>query len=461
MLQLIKQVFSPAPIINPAQALRAAQTPVPRTQKAMKKVDGVQSVHLKKSDEPIVESVRIAKLIMVTANNNNKFYEMHENKDGTFTATYGRVGSSGTAANYPMSKWDSKYNEKVRKGYKDQTHLFAHVSKDESQHLDISDKTVDQLIQELTRFARKSISYNYMVSAEEVTRKQVEEAQALLDNLVARVKKGMRAKYFNDKLIELFQVIPRRMSRVNDHLINAPKTTKDLKAIEEMLAKEQATLDVMRGQVELNEKQKDTPTKQEKLTLIEAMGLQITPLQDKKLINSIKKMMGTNATNFKRAFTVVNMRTQEQFDTHMKKAEHKKVELFWHGSRNENWLSIMKAGLILRPANAVINGKMFGYGLYFADRFQKSLNYTSFYGSYWTGGSSNKGFLALYDVHVGKQLKIKAHQNWCYQLSEGNLKKRGKNYDSLFAKGGVDLRNNEYIIYNHNQCTIRYLIEVH
>lgn len=458
MLSLIKQIFNPPPpsiTIAPAKTLQAAKVTLPVFQtnpSTSKKPETIA--------EEIVAPVRVAKLIMVTANNNNKFYEMRENKDGSFTATYGRVGSTGTAANYPMNKWDSKYNEKIRKGYKDQTHLFSNTSDNEVQDLDIEDATVDQLIQELTRFARKSISYNYMVSAEEVTRKQVEEAQALLDNLAARVKKGMRARYFNDKLLDLFQVIPRRMSKVNDHLISSPKTPADLKVIEEMLAQEQATLDVMRGQVELNEKQEDNISTKEKLSLLEAMGLQIAPIKNKTLIKSIKKMMGGNSSNFKRAYSVVNIRTQQDFDQHIAKAQQKKVELFWHGSRNENWLSIMKTGLVLRPANAIISGKMFGYGLYFADRFQKSLNYTSFHGSYWTNGNSNKGFLALYDVHVGKQLKIKNHQSWCYALNQNELKKRGKDYDSLFAKGGVDLLNNEYIIYNHSQCTIRYLIEV-
>ncbi|MEY4936237.1 MAG: hypothetical protein RIS64_2596 [Bacteroidota bacterium] len=38
---------------------------------------------------------RVAKLIMVSPNNNNKFYEMNENDNGTFTVNYGRVGSRG------------------------------------------------------------------------------------------------------------------------------------------------------------------------------------------------------------------------------------------------------------------------------------------------------------------------------------------------------------------------------
>ena len=33
-------------------------------------------------------------------------------------------------------------------------------------------------------------------------------------------------------------------------------------------------------------------------------------------------------------------------------------------------------------------------------------------------------------------------------------------YDSLFAEGGIDLRNNEYIVYNQAQCTVKYLVEI-
>ena len=39
-----------------------------------------------------------------------------------------------------------------------------------------------------------------------------------------------------------------------------------------------------------------------------------------------------------------------------------------------------------------------------------------------------------------------------------SIKKYGK-YDSLFAQGGADLINNEYIVYKEEQCTIRYIVE--
>jgi len=52
------------------------------------------------------------------------------------------------------------------------------------------------------------------------------------------------------------------------------------------------------------------------------------------------------------------------FDDFVEQEQVKDVRLFWHGSRNENWWSIINTGLVLRPTNAVITGKMFGYGIY-------------------------------------------------------------------------------------------------
>ncbi len=408
----------------------------------------------------ISTSLKTAKLIMVTSHNNNKYYEMKENENGTFTVRYGRVGGSSTTRTYPLAQWDKKYNEKVRKGYKDQTHLFVETD-DELSFSDVEEVAVQQLINELMRYANKSISHNYNVSAEQVTRRQVEEAQQLLDRLVAQTKSGMDLKHFNQILLNLYQVIPRRMSRVGDHLIQQANTPEEIANIENKLSEEQATLDVMRGQVAVNEKKKESfEEKKEAVTLLEAMGLEIKEETDEEVIQKIKKLMQTEADKFVRAYQVNNLRTQQAFEQWLTQSSDKKVALFWHGSRNENWMSILETGLVLRPANAVITGKMFGYGLYFADKFKKSLNYTSLRGSYWTGGNDHKGFLALYDVHVGKQLKIKKHQNWCYELNEENLKKKGKKYNSLFAQGGADLINNEYIIYNQAQCTVKYLVEV-
>ena len=46
------------------------------------------------------------KLLMVTDVNNNKFYYMHDNENGTFSATWGRYGTSGKVTTYDISKWN-------------------------------------------------------------------------------------------------------------------------------------------------------------------------------------------------------------------------------------------------------------------------------------------------------------------------------------------------------------------
>ncbi len=449
MISWIKNFITQSNSLSPAQILTYA------TKSKAQNFDGNSSSTLFSGNANTL-NLRTVKLIMVTANNNNKYYEMKENGDGTFTALYGRVGNQGTSLTYPIREWDKKHREKVRKGYIDQTYLFTENRK-ELEFEDLNDQHVQALINDLSRFAKQSISRNYNVSAIQVTRKQVAEAQEVLDGLVAKLNRPLNVSNFNKGLIDLYQIIPRKMTKVKDHLIVAPKTEEDFQDIEKKLAEEQATLDVMRAQVETLEKQENGTTR--KMTLTQALGIKVEHVQKKELINQIKKMMGNQKHKFYRAYKVTNFQSLPNYEQHLNTAANKKVELFWHGSRNENWLSILKGGLVLRPANAIINGKMFGYGLYFADKFKKSLNYSSLTGSFWTGGSQKRGFLALYEVHVGRQLKIQKHQKWCYDLTEENLRKRG-NYDSLYAKGGADLRNNEYIVYNESQCTVRYLIEV-
>ncbi len=407
--------------------------------------------------------LRVTKLIMVSSQNNNKYYEMREQEGGTFSVSYGRVGSRGAIRQYPIRQWEKKYREKVRKGYRDVTHLFA--EKDESKALlDIKNPAVKRLINTLTLYADKAINTNYTVTADQVTHQQVNEAQAVLDELVGMVHVGMAPEGFNTRLLELYTIIPRKMGNVREHLVEGALDAPAMAKLRDQLGVEQDTLDVMAGQVKVNTQTREAAEEATPQTLLDALGLHVEPVDDAAGEEAIRRLMGKQADCFRRAFKVTNLRTQAAFDAHVASSSNKKVTQLWHGSRNENWLSIMENGLVLRPAHAVITGKMFGYGLYFADKCRKSLNYTSLRGSYWVGGTDTRAYLALYDVHVGHQLKLLRHASWCYELNEQRLQERkkrfGKPYHSLFARGGVDLLNNEYIIYNQSQCTVRYLVEV-
>ena len=419
------------------------------------------------AEELQVEGLKVCKLICVAVNNgntkqSNKFYNMYEQDDGkTFIAEYGRVEGSSATKTYPISKWDSTIRSKTKKGYKDVTHLFAEVVEEDggtSSMVDIQDKVVKKLMDELQRFANSSIEANYTVSSKNVTQAQVDEAQTALDAITKIAKVGKSVDDLNEQLLHLFHIIPRKMKDVRDHIFEGTKITKTmLTDINQRLADEQDTLDVMAGQVLINDEKDEVEEEHQHIDLLTMLGIEVTEGTQEDY-DYVAKKMASNAGQVKKVYRVVHKATQKAFDAHLANASDKHVRHFFHGSRNQNWLNILSTGLMIRPAGAIHNGSMFGDGIYFADKAQKSIGYTSLRGSYWTGGGDNKGYLAMFAVHTGKWKRIKHHNSSCYNLSKRVLANEG--YDSVFAEGGADLRNNEYIVYDGAQCTISHLIEI-
>ena len=110
-------------------------------------------------------------LVMVTANNNNKYYRMIPHGD-TFSVEYGRVGASCQKASYSMSQWDKKYNEKVKKGYVDQTHLVQDLIQKEEPttkdgYKEIVNKAIAEIVERLQSMAKQKIQQNYKVSSQQ------------------------------------------------------------------------------------------------------------------------------------------------------------------------------------------------------------------------------------------------------------------------------------------------------
>lgn len=227
---------------------------------------------------------------------------------------------------------------------------------------------------------------------------------------------------------------------------------------EKIIHREQELLDVMAGQVnggvvEVKE------TGDENQTVLEAFGLEFSPATDKD-IEIIKKQLGKECEHlFYKAWRVENVATRKKFKDFCKGKGRITKKLFWHGSRTENWWSILRTGLVLRPTNAVINGKMFGYGLYFAPRAKKSVGYTSLRGSYWAGGHSQFGFMALYEVVYGKPYNV-TNNSGCSDMSYEKLQRVAPGCSSLHAHAGSVLKNDEIIVYKEDQVTIKYLVEL-
>ena len=394
-------------------------------------------------------------LLMVTENNNNKYYEMIPNGN-SFTVKYGRVGASAQVASYPESQFNKKYNEKIKKGYVDQTELRRDLisiekPKEKQIYKEIQDESVKQLIEFLQKCAKQKIADNYTVSSEKVTQAMVDEAQLVL-NQIANTEDY---KEFNGLLLNLFNVLPRKMANVNDYLAKSDKDFTDI------YTREQDLLNVMKGQVVQHkvdsENEKQDTEKIEK-TILEALGLELKPVTktDEKII---RKELGDLRDKYYMAWKVINKKTNERFKKHLEESDFKNTRLLWHGSRNENWMSIISSGLILNP-NAVITGKMFGYGIYFGLQSRKSFNYTSYNNSYWAHGNSDTAFMGLYDVHYGNPYIVSNFDSKYYNFNYDKLRNEG-NFDCLHAdsRKGM-LRNDEIIVYREDQLDIKYIVEL-
>jgi poly [ADP-ribose] polymerase len=281
----------------------------------------------------------------------------------------------------------------------------------------------------------------------------VEEAQIIIDEIARVYSTNYTKNDLNELLLKLFTVIPRKMGNVKDYLVS-DGDTKD--TIAKLIDNEQSILDSLAGQVSIQDTKEKIVLSEEDKTknvgLLDSMGIEIKHVTDAKIIDKVKKLMGDSANLFNRLYEVKNHKTEKTYKTIPVQNE----ELLWHGSRNQNFFNILQTGLLIRPSVAIHTGSMFGDGVYFANKARKSIGYTSLSGSYWANGGDNRAYLALFSVNLGTQKHVYHHDSNCYNYSEKNIHPN----HSVYAHGGADLRNDEFIIYNSSRCTIKYLIEI-
>ena len=391
-------------------------------------------------------------LVMVeVGENNNKFYKMVSN-GSTFTATWGRIGNTNfQTKDYSIDEWDKILNSKLRKGYVDQTELVAEIVTPSKSggYLDIAKKGIAEIVKRLQSYAKQAIEDNYTISSAKVTQKMIDEAQVVLDELSANGD----LFHFNENLVQLFRIIPRKMKTVAE---NIATTKKDYARIME---REQDLLDTMKGQVvQQSVVAEDSNTVAEQKTILEALGLEFTEIdaEDERII---KENLRSVNNRLHCAWKVTNLKSQSKFDAFVKQNKIADKRLLWHGSRNENWWSIINLGLVLRP-NAVITGKMFGNGIYFAPKAAKSIGYCSLSGSYWARGTDAVGFMSLFNVAYGKPYIVRSYDGNYHGFDYDTLQRRLSGANSLHAMEGAGLRNDEIIVYKEEQVTIKYLVEL-
>ena len=398
-------------------------------------------------------AIRPTYLIMVTAENNNKYSNCFPEGDN-FRVEYGRVNSTKTITNYPMSKWESQISSKIKKGYKDvtdlKTALVEEIKTDGTKYKDIENESVRRIIEKLRSLARDTVKKNYSVSSASVTEEMVYEAQLVINNLIS-IKSVNK---FNDELLKLFEIIPRKMDNVRSYLI------KSIDEIDKVISREQDLLDIMRGQIVTKSTATENKAKEidnSGITILDEMGITMRECTPEE-INEIKDCMKESSYHFSRAWRVDNISTRKKYEEFIKAYNIKNTKLLFHGSRTENWFSILKTGLKIRPTNAITTGAMFGFGSYFAPKCQKSIGYTSLGGSYWAGGKDNTAYMALFDTAYGKPYMVYSFDSKYYSLNYNKLP-NGCNCLHASSSKGM-LRNDEIVYYKEEQATIKYLVEI-
>lgn len=394
-----------------------------------------------------------AYLVMVNGDaNNNKYYRMTE-QGSTFLAEYGRVGATSQRKNYPMTRWYEIYNQKIRKGYTDQTHLHVapKVVIGGGDYKEIEDSAVRWLVNVLLSSSRQYIKQNYRASSDEVTEAMVREAKKILNSL----RMDMSKWYFNDQLIQLFSVIPRKMSDVQPYLANQGTPEEYSKIVQ----REQHLLEAMAGQVYTNamaSQLDEAGTRREEKNILDSMGLSIRPCTEKENAEIIKYMTPESAMHFDKAFRVYNKKVSERLDAYMAEQHIRKAHYLYHGSATQNFWNIITMGLDINP-NAITAGKMFGNGTYFANRAKKSIRYTDLPGqNNLHSPSSSQSFLSVFKVAYKKAYDIHTWENEHTKLNYNKVRALG--CDAVFAHKGQSLVNDEIIVYQNCQSAPQYLI---
>ncbi|XP_047097726.1 LOW QUALITY PROTEIN: poly [ADP-ribose] polymerase [Schistocerca piceifrons] len=149
-------------------------------------------------------------------------------------------------------------------------------------------------------------------------------------------------------------------------------------------------------------------------------------------------------------------------------------KLLWHGSRLTNFAGILSQGLRIAPPEAPVTGYMFGKGVYFADMVSKSANYCC------TSKTNPVGLLLLCEVALGnmyertqvdyiEKLPPGKHSTLGLGRTEPNPKEVHVRSDGVIvpvgkgvptARKNVSLLYNEYIVYDVGQVNIQYLMKV-
>lgn len=255
--------------------------------------------------------------------------------------------------------------------------------------------------------------------------------------------KSLMYKYFVD-LSENTEVNPARVTQIYYSLIpiikkkiEVIKTQKDISdKLEELEVLENIsfTISILSQETKIDRSLPQNDNLSRNLSIYSSLGYDITvpPIEEHNMIKKYFHNSKGSTHHFKLDLVhVLKVENKQKEFEYLEKFGKERRELLYHGSRTVNWVSILKRGLLLDPSSvgAVITGKMFGNGIYWANSVSKSAQYCGA-GGYRQYGSKEHIVLALADVALGRQEK-KYHG--CHP--------NRKDYDTMYGIGKYSFKN--------------------
>lgn len=399
-----------------------------------------------------------------TGRGNNQQYVMENLHDGTFRGTESRVGITigrhrPRSFINPMEKWDEIFQSKVSRGYMvtktkkmEQKVIEKNTSSiNGNEYAPIANASVNEVVTLLLECTTAVLSQNYRIKIDDISDEMIAFGQSILKELSSGYSR-MSVAEFNNKLKTLYAAIPRRIDNLSKVLAKRKLDFNDI------IADEQELFDVMVNRVR---NAHDLDNCSVRPTVLEAFHLDWRDVTEEEQ-DKVLSMLKGNASQYVKAWRIRNRRTEERFDRFCQQeqlSEGHGIDHLFHGSRTENFWSIVTNGLLINPDCGVQRtGSMFGNGTYFAPLAQKSLGYTD--GGYWAGGNTDVRFLAIYRVATGKHHDI--YQGCDTSHTKNVFQKKYPGAHCAWAHGrgtgGTTLFNDEVVVYDEAQSTIEYLI---
>lgn len=442
--------------------------------------------------------------------NKNKFYIMQIVNSGSnyyHFIRYGRIGEPGKSSHksFPTldaakSSFEKQFKTKTGNAWgaknfikKDGKYFLSQISYEDEMKdipndikpIKIPDSQLQTEIQNLIKMLTDvNMMKNTLIQLDIDTKKmplgklkgeQIDSANEILDRISKGIDDGQTQTELTKLSSEYYTFIPNACGRRKPPLINTKEIVAKYKGILDDLSNIVITKKIIEQGENANEKNPIDAIYEDLNTKINPVANThaIYPQLEQYIANTHGPTHGSRL-QLLQVFEVEQNGKSDKFHAHSDNIGNKM--LLFHGTPQSCVLSIFKKDFYLDPSKlgVQIAGKMFGYGVYFADIATKSFNYTR------AQATNDIGCMIMCEVALGKTYerfdadcglnKEKVNRQSCDSThARGKWEPKGHtdfngvkipNEPIKENKFRTSLRYNEYIVYDINQINIKYLLLV-